>query len=245
VTIHDAVAGGLPLDIEELRAGFGDPEGWLQEFECIPADGSNVLLPYELIALAESADATVYSTAPESGKGNPVYLGIDFGRQNDPTVCWMLEKVGDILWTREVLVLEKMDTPSQQEILRSRIRVASRVCFDYTGPGIGLGDFMAKEYGEYKPESHAFGKIELCTFTVAFKREMFPKLRRAFEAPTRLRIPIDREVREDLHAMHQTVTNGQYNYWAPRTRDGHSDRCTAAALAVRAAGDGNKQQGMH
>jgi len=245
ITIHDAVAGGLPLDIEELRQGFGDPEGWQQEFECIPLDGSNVLLPYELIALAESAEATVYSTAPESGKGNPVYLGIDFGRQNDPSVCWMLEQVGDILWTREVLVLEKMDTPSQQEILRSRIKVASKVCFDYTGPGTGLGDFLAREFGEYKPGNHAFGRIELCTFTVGFKREMFPKLRRAFEAPTRLRIPIDRETREDLHAMHQTVQNGEYNYWAPRTRDGHSDRCTALALAVRAAGDGNKQQGMY
>jgi phage FluMu gp28-like protein len=43
-------------------------------------------------------------------------------------------------------------------------------------------------------------------------------------------------VREDLHAMQQVVTNGQYNYWAPRTREGHSDRCTALALAVRAAG---------
>ena len=244
VTIHDAVADGLPLDIEELKKGFGDPEGWQQEFECVPLDGSNVLLPYELIALGESAEASVFTTLPESGRGNPIYLGIDFGRQNDPSVCWMLEQVGDILWTREVLVLEKMDTPRQQEILRSRIKVATRVCFDYTGPGIGLGDFLAKEFGQYKPDSHQFGKIELCTFTVKFKREMFPKLRRAFEAPTRIRIPIDREVREDLHAMHQTVHNGEYNYWAPRTREGHSDRCTAAALAIRAAGDGDKQQGM-
>ena len=46
-------------------------------------------------------------------------------------------------------------------------------------------------------------------------------------------------MREDLHAMQQVVTNGQYNYWAPRTREGHSDRCTALALAVRAAGDGS------
>jgi hypothetical protein len=69
-------------------------------------------------------------------------------------------------------------------------------------------------------------------------------LRRAFEAPTKLRIPIDRETREDLHAMRQVVGGGQYNYWAPRTREGHSDRCTALALAVRAAGDGAVQQGI-
>ena len=33
VTIHDAVAQGLPLDIEELKAGLDDPEGWAQEYE--------------------------------------------------------------------------------------------------------------------------------------------------------------------------------------------------------------------
>jgi hypothetical protein len=38
--------------------------------------------------------------------------------------------------------------------------------------------------------------------------------------------------------MQQIVANGEYNYWAPRTKEGHSDRCTAGALANRAAGDG-------
>lgn len=36
--------------------------------------------------------------------------------------------------------------------------------------------------------------------------------------------------------MQQVITNGEYNYWSRRTREGHSDRCTALALAVRAAG---------
>lgn len=244
VTIHDAVRDGLPVDVEELRAGLADPEAWAQEYECQPMDSSNVLLPYDLIALAESADATEWNTVPEVGHGNPVFLGIDFGRQHDPSVCWMLERIGDTLWTREVLVLEKMDTPSQQEVLRSRIRAAQRVSFDYTGPGIGLGDYLVREFGEFKPESHRFGRIELCTFTLGFKRDMFPKFRRAFEAPTRIRIPISRVIREDLHAMRQVVANGQYNYWAPRTREGHSDRCTAGALAVRAAGERGAAPGI-
>lgn len=237
VTIYDAVKQGLPVDVEELKAGLNNSEAWAQEFECVPMDSSNVLLPYDLIAMAESADATEYNTIPESSNGNPIFLGIDFGRQNDPTVSWMLEQIGDILWTREVLVLEKMDSPQQQEVLGARIDVAQKVCFDYTGPGIGLGDYMAKEHGEWKPEGHEFGKVELCTFTPKFKRSIFPNLRRAFEAPTTLRIPISRTIREDLHAMRQVVTNGSYNYWAPHTREGHSDRCTAAALAVRAAGE--------
>jgi len=35
--------------------------------------------------------------------------------------------------------------------------------------------------------------------------------------------------------MQQVVRNGEYDYYAPRTKDGHSDRCTALALAVRAS----------
>lgn len=237
VTIEDAVRDGLPLDIEELRAGLDDAESFAQEYMCVPLDGSNVLLPYELIALAESADATAFNSVPDA-QGLQLYAGVDFGRQNDPTVCWLLQRMGDTLVTREVLVLKGMDVPSQQDVLRSRIRMCQRVSFDYTGPGIGLGDYLARDYGEWKPEKHQFGKMELCTFSQSLKRDIFPKMRKAFEAPTRLRIPISRNIREDLHAMQQTVHNGQYDYTAPHTKEGHSDRCTALALAVRAAGDG-------
>lgn len=241
VTIHDAIAAGLPVNAEELRAGLDDADAWAQEYECQPTDTSNVLLPYDLIALAESADATEVVDPDyweQTRGGNPVYCGLDFGRTNDPTVCWTLEKRGDILHTVDVLVLKNVDTPEQNQRLRTRFRRASRVSLDYTGPGIGFGDYAKKEFGLYKPADHEFGKIELCTFTVGFKRELFPFLRKKFIAPTTLRIPVSRSIREDLHAMQQVVTNGEYNYWAPRTREGHSDRCTALALAVRAAGSG-------
>lgn len=239
VTIHDAIAAGLPLDVEELRAGLDDGDLWAQEYECQPTDTSNVLLPYDLIGLAESAEATESADGLYwEGRGNAVFCGVDFGRSNDPTVCWTLERIGDLLWTREVLVLKNVPTPEQNEILRTRFRRASRVAIDYTGPGVGFGDYAAKEFGRFDPAGHEFGKCDLVTFTARSKREMFPLLRKAFEAPTRLRVPISRMIREDLHAMQQVVTNGEYNYWAPRTREGHSDRCTALALAVRAAGTG-------
>jgi phage FluMu gp28-like protein len=240
VTIHDAVRMGLPVDIEQIREGMDDAEGFAQEFECEFLDSSNVLLPYDIIALAESLDASE-GCAPEffaARGGNPVVCGIDFGRTNDPTICWTMERVGDVWIAREVLVLKGMSSPSQQTILSTRIRRAQRVCFDYTGPGIGLGDYLVKEHGEYDPDKHSFGKIELCTFTVGFKREIFPKLRRAFEAPVKLRIPVSKAIREDLHEMRQIVKNGEYTYAAPRTAEGHSDRCTALALALRAAGEG-------
>jgi len=246
VTIYHAVLMGLPVDIEELKAAFDDPDGFAQEFLCQFLDTANVLLPYDIIAMAESADATEMWDMAAAGTTNPTFLGIDFGRSNDPTVCWTLQRVGDVLWTREVLVLKNVSSPDQEQILKDRCRAAQRVCFDYTGPGIGLGDYLVDVkrggLGRWKPAEHEFGKIELCVFTTGFKRLLFPSLRSAFKdarGTCRLRIPISTIIREDLHEMQQVITNGEYSYWSRRTREGHSDRCTALALANRAAAGGS------
>ena len=128
-----------------------------------------------------------------------------------------------------------MSTPDQVDLLRPRIRSARRVCLDYTGPGVGMGDYLVKEFGEYNPQKDLFGKIELCTFTPALKVDIFSKLKMAFEQK-RTRIPVSRVIREDLHSIQRVVGNtGSVTYRAPHTDDGHADRCTAKALAQRAA----------
>jgi phage FluMu gp28-like protein len=239
ITIDDAIADGVALNREELRIGLDDNDIWAQEYECEPIDTSNVLLPYDLLAQAETIEASEVIEPEFFESRRELFVGIDFGRSNDPTVCWTLELVGDVLWTREVLVLRDMSTPQQNAILSSRIKASRRTALDYTGPGIGFGDYSVKEggAGEWKPEEHKFGRVELFTFTPKSKRLLFPTLRRKFESPSKVRIPISRMVREDLHSMQQVVNKGEYSYWAPRTKEGHSDRCTALALAVRAAGE--------
>lgn len=241
VTIEDAVRMGLPVDIAELREIFDDPDGWAQEFMCEFLDTASVLLGYELIAACESweASATCDPAFWESRGGFPVDLGIDFGRKKDLTVCWALESITESMRvTREVLELAKMPTPQQVEILRPRIRKARRVCLDYTGPGIGLGDYLVQEHGEWNPEKHQLGKIELCTFTNTLKNEIFPKLRMAFEKRSIL-VPVSVVIREDLHSVNRIVTaQGNVAYRAPHTADGHADRATGAALAIRAASYG-------
>lgn len=246
VTIHDAVAAGLPVDVSELRAGLNDPEGWAQEYECEFMDTSSVLLPYEIIAPCESATAAI-AAAPELWEvrrcASPLYIGIDFGRRHDLTVAWSLEDPGSNgshLITRDVLSIGKTPTDTQLDILRPRIRRARRVCFDYTGPGIGLGDLLVREFGHYAPKEHKFGKIELVTFTNEVKLSVFPTLRVAFDQ-RRLSIPVDRRLREDLHSLYRVATKtGGITYRAPHTADGHADAATALALAVRAADAGRR-----
>ena len=238
VTIHDAKAMGLPVDIEELREMFADPDGWAQEFLCEFLDTASVLLPYDLIIPCENplasgaVGAEYWVTRPPGAPA--IDLGIDFGRKRDLTVCWALEDIGGFGMTREVLELEGVSTPDQLDILRPRIAKARRVCFDYTGPGIGLGDLLVKEFGQWDPDHDRFGKIEVCNFTNALKLEIFPKLKMRFENRM-LGIPTLVKIREDLHSVNRIVTpKGNVSYAAPHTADGHADRCTALALAVRA-----------
>jgi phage FluMu gp28-like protein len=33
-------------------------------------------------------------------EGGPLYAGFDVGRKRDLSVLWVLEKVGDVFWTR-------------------------------------------------------------------------------------------------------------------------------------------------
>jgi phage FluMu gp28-like protein len=243
VDIYEAVKAGLPVNLDEIKAGLDDPEGWAQEYECQFLDAAAVLLPYELIATCESAEATVAMPPefwlPPCPPGRALFMGIDFARKRDLSVAWTDELVGDVTQAREVLEMRGMSTPDQIDLLRPRIRMCRRVCLDYTGPGVGMGDYLVKEFGEYNPEKHQFGKIELCTFTNPLKVEIFSKLRMVFEG-MKTRVPVNRAVREDLHSVQRVTTpTGNVTYRAPHSDDGHADRCTAKALAERARGTGS------
>lgn len=238
VPLKDAIADGLPVNYDELCALLDDPLAIAQELDCEFLDDTNELLTFDLIAAATSAEASLAQPAEwwqdARRRRADIRLGIDFGRTNDPTVCVAVERVAGIEVVREVLVLRNVSTDEQESILTERVGVCARACHDYTGPGIGLGDYLVRTHGEWKPAAHKLGKVELCRFTQQFKCEIFPRLRRAFEPPVVLRIPADPALRDDLHAMQQIVRGEHFSYEAPHTKEGHSDRCTALALAHRA-----------
>jgi phage FluMu gp28-like protein len=100
-----------------------------------------------------------------------------------------------------------------------------------------MGDYLAKEFGQWCPDKHQYGKIELCNFSNQLKVEIFSKMRMAFEKRA-VRVPVNRAVREDLHSVNRVTSDtGGITYRAPRGAGGHADRCTALALALRAGRD--------
>lgn len=233
VTIEDAVRMGLKVNIEELKAGVDDPDIWAQEYMCEFIDSTSVLLPYEMIGKCESTNIA------DDGV-SPLYIGMDVGRSKDLSVIVTAVKLGDVLSVIDVTELKRMAFNDQLEVLLSKagwefgarrplVNYANRVkrvCIDSTGIGAMLAEEAARKGG---------GKFEGVPFTVASKGEMYGLMRRKFEERS-IRIPVSRDLREDLHAVQRVVsTGGNVTYSAPRNADGHSDRAAALALCIRAA----------
>lgn len=222
VTILDAAADGLPVNIPELQAGVDDPDIWAQEYLCEFIDSSAVLLPYELIAACE-VDAPA-----DPGEGD-VFMGYDVGRRKDLSVLVTAVRAAGLLHIVSVETFRAMPFHEQLAILKARLTSGSRVrrcCIDATGIGAMLAEEARRACGH---------RAQPVDFTAKSKAEMYSALRRAFEDRT-VRVPCDRNLREDLHAVVRNVSSGgSISYSAPRNEDGHSDRAAALALCLRAA----------
>jgi len=233
--------------VEECREAFDCPEAWPQEFECEFLDTSSNVFSFDMLNAAESVEATEHGFDPD--EPGEFYGGFDFGGIGDPSVFWYAKKVGDRLVTRDVMSIRETDTGRQLDIVRSRIEKCVRVCVDYTGPGRGFGDLAANGmpntnfsgYGEYDPDPKKFlyGKIEKCTFSDPFKRDLFTKFRLCFGKDVTFFIPHADWIRQDFHMLRMIVVGNDFKFWSPRTSAGHADGCCAAALCRRAASFGS------
>ncbi len=81
VDIYQAVAEGLPRDIEQLRAALNDPDAWEQEYELCWLDEASAWLSYDLINSVEHDRAG----DPDLYQGGPCFVGADIGRAR--TTC--------------------------------------------------------------------------------------------------------------------------------------------------------------
>lgn len=229
IDIYTAVKRGLPLDIEELKAGLDDADAWAQEYECLFIDSVGILLHYELIASCESEDAhSVFDDELLYIKDAEFYLGVDIGRKHDKTVIYIMRRLFGRLYTAGYIELEKTKFADQFKRIDSILKHQSvkKCCIDSTGIGAQLGEDLHDKYRH---------KVEPCQFTNALKNEIFGDLKTGFENKE-FAIPSDKKLREDLHGMQKIVSQGgTVRYSAPRNEDGHCDIATAKALCYRAS----------
>lgn len=242
VTLQDALDQGflfklqqmLPADDERqamdeaqyfdfIRSGCADEESFQQEYMCNPADDDVAFLEYDLIASAEYPSAVNWQQL----EGGRLFAGVDIGRKHDLTVLWVVELLGDVVYTRHIERLKNMRKGEQEKVLWPWFERCERVCIDYTGLGIGWGDDAQDRFGHYK--------IECVTFTPKTKEALAYPIRGAME-DRKLRIPHDPKIRADLRQVTKQVTAaGNVRFTAERTVDGHADHFWALGLAVHAA----------
>lgn len=226
--IYQAVDDGLPRDIDELKRGAGDADLWAQEFELQWLDEASAWLDYELIASCEHAQAG----NPEHYTGGPCYVGVDIAVRNDLFVVWVVERVGDVLWTREVIVKRRISFAEQDTIKADvfrRYRVM-RMCEDQTGMGEKPVEDDKRKYGSTR--------VEGVLFTSANKLTLATQGKECFE-DRKLRIPEgDKALRADLHKLKKVVgATGAPRFVADSDSAGHADRTWACFLAIHAAAE--------
>ena len=243
VDIHQAVADGVPHNIEELKAGLDDEDAWNQEFLILFIDEASTLLSYELIASCQDetlktefdyADFDINSFVLETT--NPLYIGYDVGRKKDRSVLWLNELVGDVYTNRLLLTFNNIKFADQKERLWdiiTKLKV-NRANIDETGLGMQLAEETVDRFDTYR--------IEAVTFTSATKNDMATRMLRGFE-DRRIRIPVSRVLRDDLHSVKKVnLPGGGIRYDAERTREGHADRFWAGGLSLRASDEPDKPQ---
>jgi phage FluMu gp28-like protein len=224
--IYQAVADGLPRDIDELRRGAGDADLWAQEFELKWLDEASSWLSFELISACE-ADA---AGAPQHYQGGPCFVGVDIAARNDLFVIWVVELVADVYWTREIIARRRVSFAQQAALLDeviARYRVL-RVCMDQTG----MGEMPVED----AQRRHGTSRVEGVLFTGPNKLTLATRGKEAFE-DRRIRIPAgDNELRADLHKLRkQTGPTGAPRFVAESDGAGHADRAWACFLALNAA----------
>lgn len=234
IDVHMAIAEGCPINLEEMRQLYkGDDDTFAQEFLCAFIKAVGSWLSLELIAAAEDDSATMewlHLTAPK----NPLFLGIDVGRDGDRTIAWLDEQLGDIAWTRMVKRIHGVPffTPEgeqtfndQARMLLPWVQLATRTAMDSTGIGLGLFEFLASKVpgrvigvnfsgsvpvGENVPASYASNKGN-----VKVKTDMAIRLKQRLEMH-RDRIPRDPQIRQELMAIKKEYSGGAVRFDAPR-----------------------------
>lgn len=223
--IYDAVKQGLPRDIDELRRGLDDDDAWAQNYELKWLDEATAWLSYDLINSCEHDLAGV----PDYYLGGPVFVGVDIAVRSDLFVIAVLEAVGDVLWTRELVVRKRISFAEQDALLDDvfrRYRVA-RCCMDQTG--------MGEKPVEDAQRRHGSMRVEGVLFTGPNKLVLATSGKQAFE-DRKIRIPMGgTPLRADLHKLQKVQgPTGAPRFVAESDSAGHADRTWAIFLALNA-----------
>lgn len=252
ITLYDAVRQGMLDKIKKKRHSIEEQNRFIQQqfnksrgsknLPWIAPDGTKFMTSeagkqeYLGIAIDESTAFMTYDFISrctmqgilcdlENCTGD-IYVGMDVARKKNLSVIWIIEKLGDIKYTRKVIILERMRFREQKEILYGVLahKNLRRCCIDASGLGMQLAEEAVEDIGEYL--------VEGITLTNKIKEVLAEGLHRTMDDVNFL-IPEDELINEDFHSLKkETTPSGHTRFDAKEGDDGsHADRFWAAALA--------------
>lgn len=219
VDIHDAMKDGLEIDLAALQKAIPDAEIFAQEFLCQFLSSAGSYIPMDMILAAVSA---------ECGRENPqtgeIYIGVDIARFRHLSVFYVLEKLGDVFYERECVVMQGSTFEAQKlqlQLLFGKYN-PKRCCIDAGGLGMQLAEELEKEYSF----------CEGVTFTNAVKEDLAVTTKIAFEKRI-IRISDNNDTKAAINNVKRFVTSsGKFRFDAEATSKGHADQFWALALAL-------------
>jgi phage FluMu gp28-like protein len=244
VTIEDAVNEGFADKVygrettvkeradylQGLHDDCRSEDDWNEEFMCEPVDATTAFIPYELLYGAEKSGILMTMIQLIELNEGDLYAGWDVARKRHFSVIWILQKLGDLKYTRHLIPMTNMPFAQQQETLKSvmALRRMRRICIDATGMGMPIAEAATAKYGKYRAEG--------VTMTTASKEELAWDLHGALE-DKRVLVEPDELVRASFHAIKKIVMSGKNDRFdADATEEaGHADHFWACALAIHAA----------
>lgn len=243
VSIHDAVASGFPVQIEELRELFS-PEEFAQAYECIPLDTTDSYIPYELIE--GCIDLGLMSIAGRKGEykqkgdlaqgfdGNGdkigLYWGVDIGRTRDETAIIGVGKnaEGQVV-VRAIREMKRKSFGEQREELGRLLMLpqTGMMGIDRGGIGMNLYEDMQMQFPAL---------VRGYNFAPAVKDRLARVLKRAFEE-RRIRIPNDAGLVQQILSIKRSPTRTNIFSYDTDDKTHHADKFWALAIAVDVCGN--------
>ncbi len=220
ITLAEAVAQGLPVDIEELR-GLFDSDAFARLYECQWFDDA------ESYYTTEEVKACVGDCLQESTEA-VLHGGYDVGRTTDASELTLVEAAEKVS-TRVRKTFKRMPFADQKRELISYMTAYSvaEMNIDATGMGLNLSEDLKAEYP---------GIVNQVWFTQPLKEELAINLKKLFE-DKKIVIPCDPNLIAQIHAIKRIAKDKGFSYDSGRNKKiGHADAFWSLALACRNLG---------
>lgn len=222
--------------VADIRASYRYPWMAAEELDCIPAPGAGAWIALENYLQCVHAAAG----DPARYAGGPCWVGYDVARRKHLAVIAVLEQVGDVLWLRELVVMDDERFAAQRDVLARVLRDyrVVRVAVDQTG--------MGEVQVETLQDTHGRSLVEGVLLTGPTRLDVATSLRDVFE-DARIRVGTDRATRDDVRSMRRAAgaTGAPRLYAEDHESDGHADRFWALALGAAAASGGAVRYAAH